>query len=120
MCCPAGGICCCTLSVFGILVLVTMGWMVGSGDPYVGGHHLVATAEVTPPACAPPRSLLCQKMTATNRDPCSQDRAKRASACYTAAGIYIVTLGLSAVCYFRECLSALTASAPVSHMPCAA
>jgi hypothetical protein len=36
------------------MVLITMGWMVGSGDPYVGGHHLVATAEVIcPPACAP-------------------------------------------------------------------
>merc|ERR1712216_841806 len=68
------GICCCTLSVFGILVLVTMGMMVSAGDPNVGGHHLVATAE---------------------------DRAKRASACYTAAGIYCGTLALSAVCYFR-------------------
>ena len=43
----AGAVCCCTLSVFGIIVLVAMGLMVSAGDPYVGGHHLVATAEVT-------------------------------------------------------------------------
>jgi len=49
VCDMSGGICCCTLSVFGILVLVTMGMMVSAGDPYVGGHHLVATAEVTSP-----------------------------------------------------------------------
>ena len=43
----AGAVCCCTLSVFGIIVLVVMGMAVGSGDPYIGGHHLVATAEVS-------------------------------------------------------------------------
>jgi hypothetical protein len=42
-----GAVCCCTLSVFGIIVLVAMGMMVSAGDPYVGGHHLVATAEVS-------------------------------------------------------------------------
>eukprot|EP00960_Hanusia_phi_P068831 766945-Hanusia_phi.AAC.1 len=67
-------VCCCTLSVFGILVLVVMGMMVSAGDPYVGGHGLVATAE---------------------------DRQKRASACYAAAGIYCVTLALSGVCWCR-------------------
>jgi hypothetical protein len=67
-------VCCCTLSVFGIIVLVAMGMMVSAGDPYIGGHDLVATAE---------------------------DRQKRASACYTAAGIYCGTLALSAVCWFR-------------------
>jgi len=45
-CHVAGAVCCCTLSVFGIIVLVAMGMMVSAGDPYIGGHHLVATAEV--------------------------------------------------------------------------
>mmetsp|Transcript_2446 Transcript_2446/g.6215 ORF Transcript_2446/g.6215 Transcript_2446/m.6215 type:complete len:89 (+) Transcript_2446:74-340(+) len=67
-------VCCCTLSIFGILVLMGMGSMLASGDPYIGGHHLVATAE---------------------------DREKRAAACYSAAGFYVVTLLLSGVCWFR-------------------
>mmetsp|Transcript_35047 Transcript_35047/g.70052 ORF Transcript_35047/g.70052 Transcript_35047/m.70052 type:complete len:84 (-) Transcript_35047:154-405(-) len=67
-------VCCCTLSVFGIIVLLAMGSMVAAGDPYIGGHHLVATPE---------------------------DRKARASACYQAAGIYVVTLILSGVCWWR-------------------
>ena len=43
------------------------------------------------------------RLSAPDRELCLQDRAKRASACYTAAGIYCGTLALSAVCYFREC-----------------
>lgn len=31
-----------------------------------------------------------------------QDRAKRASACYSAAVIYLVCLGLSALCWFND------------------
>ena len=73
MCC-VGAYCCCTLSVFGIIVLVVMGMMIQNGDPYVGGHELVATAE---------------------------DRAKRAGACFSAAGIYVLCLGLSGVCYWN-------------------
>mmetsp|Transcript_42379 Transcript_42379/g.103851 ORF Transcript_42379/g.103851 Transcript_42379/m.103851 type:complete len:88 (-) Transcript_42379:256-519(-) len=67
-------VCCCTLSVFGIMVLLAMGSMLSGGDPYVGGHHLVATAK---------------------------DRAERASACYSAAGIYCLCLVLSGVCWVR-------------------
>mmetsp|Transcript_40912 Transcript_40912/g.96959 ORF Transcript_40912/g.96959 Transcript_40912/m.96959 type:complete len:87 (-) Transcript_40912:228-488(-) len=67
-------VCCCTLSIFAIIVLVGMGFLVQAGDPYIGGHKLVATAE---------------------------DREKRANACFGAAGCYAVTLALSGVCWIR-------------------
>eukprot|EP00286_Rhodomonas_abbreviata_P030022 CAMPEP_0181299472 /NCGR_PEP_ID=MMETSP1101-20121128/6367_1 /TAXON_ID=46948 /ORGANISM="Rhodomonas abbreviata, Strain Caron Lab Isolate" /LENGTH=60 /DNA_ID=CAMNT_0023404629 /DNA_START=181 /DNA_END=363 /DNA_ORIENTATION=- len=51
-----------------------MGMMVQAGDPYIGGHHLVADPE---------------------------ERQKRASACFSAAGIYCVTLVLSGVCWWN-------------------
>mmetsp|Transcript_8485 Transcript_8485/g.13369 ORF Transcript_8485/g.13369 Transcript_8485/m.13369 type:complete len:84 (-) Transcript_8485:255-506(-) len=67
-------VCCCTLSVFGILVLTVMGSMISAGDPYIGGHHLVAT---------------------------KADRDLRANACYNAVFIYVVCLALSGVCWMR-------------------
>ncbi|KAJ1482737.1 hypothetical protein T484DRAFT_1803066 [Baffinella frigidus] len=33
-------VCCCTLSIFAIIVLVGMGFLVQAGDPYIGGHKL--------------------------------------------------------------------------------
>ena len=51
-----------------------MGMMIQSGDPYVGGHELVADPE---------------------------SRAKRAGACFGAAGIYVVCLILSGVCWWN-------------------
>ena len=60
--------------MFGILVLLAMGTMIQNGDPYVGGHELIAD-EV--------------------------ERASRASACFSAAGIYFVCLLLSGVCWWN-------------------
>ena len=49
--------CCCTLSIFAIIVLVGMGFLVQSGDPYIGGHKLVATEEVRNQSPVPEWSL---------------------------------------------------------------
>ena len=50
--------CCCTLSIFAIIVLVGMGFLVQSGDPYIGGHKLVATEEVRNQSPTPEAALV--------------------------------------------------------------
>lgn len=48
----AGAVCCCTLSVFGILVLMAMGSMISNGNPYIGGHHSEGPRQLPfPPFC---------------------------------------------------------------------
>lgn len=94
--------------MFAIIVLVGMGFLLQSGDPYVGGHKLVATAEVKHrPSCI--ISMLAAAVARQSMSlVCPQDRNKRASACFAAAGCYAATLALSGVCWIRESRSAPT------------
>eukprot|EP00961_Rhodomonas_salina_P006154 83272-Rhodomonas_salina.6 len=123
------------------MVLVAMGSMVSAGDPYIGGHHLVATEEVSSSqaqfssaisdiifgqmhfrggwqcfssvfdisavfaqfscSSAPRWIKRVGWIKEADEGGREQDRAKRASACYSAAGIYCATLVLSGVCWWR-------------------